>query len=405
MSARSFTLTAALPEDITRSLAEARGHVASPAGGLVFLSGALAQSAARVAEYVRVAWKGVPACVIPAAGVITERGETESTSAMSGILWAGGRAATFSSSSDDSDDDQLGRDELRAADPSPTLASSLEAAAIAAGKPRSATAIVFARSEALRDEILDGFAGAAAKVCVLGAGTTSGRAITVDPGGRITRGELAGLLISGLATPIVESTPACRLLSPFLPIEEASGGFVLRVGGRSALDFLSSLTNEMGRDAATQGAPQGRSAPIVFAAIADGEAVNEGEDRYTVRPVRGVDPARGGVLIGREARVGARFTFGVRDAGAARAGLESAARAVATAALGSAPRFAIYLSCAGRGEALYGAPDVESRILRQRFGDLPIAGMHSSFELTPWAHGAARLALYTGVLALFRSPS
>jgi hypothetical protein len=48
---------------------------------------------------------------------------------------------------------------------------------------------------------------------------------------------------------------------------------------------------------------------------------------------------------------------------------------------------------------------VEARILRQRFGDLPIVGMHSAFEIVPWAPGEARLALYTGVLALFRSPS
>ena len=39
------------------------------------------------------------------------------------------------------------------------------------------------------------------------------------------------------------------------------------------------------------------------------------------------------------------------------------------------------------------------------FGDLPIAGMHSSFELLPRSAGQARIAMYSGVLALFRSPS
>ena len=90
---------------------------------------------------------------------------------------------------------------------------------------------------------------------------------------------------------------------------------------------------------------------------------------------------------------------------AAKAGVESIARRVMKQALGSAPRFAVYMSCAGRGQGLYGAPDVESRILRQRFGDLPIAGMHSAFEIAPWGPGNAKVALYTGVLALFRSPS
>lgn len=110
-------------------------------------------------------------------------------------------------------------------------------------------------------------------------------------------------------------------------------------------------------------------------------------------------------MIGREARVGDRFAFGVRSAAAARSGLEAKARAVATSALGSAPRFALYVSCAGRGRSLYGSPDVEARVLRQRFGDLPIAGMHSAFELVPWGVGEARVSIYTSVLALFRSPS
>ena len=110
-------------------------------------------------------------------------------------------------------------------------------------------------------------------------------------------------------------------------------------------------------------------------------------------------------MVGPDARTGLRMGFAVRDATTARSGLEATARSISRQALGAAPRFAVYLSCAGRGQGLYGAPDVESRILRQRFGDLPIAGMHSAFEIAPWAPGEARIALYTGVLALFRSPS
>jgi small ligand-binding sensory domain FIST len=152
------------------------------------------------------------------------------------------------------------------------------------------------------------------------------------------------------------------------------------------------------RGAAQGGAPPPQ--PVVFVALADAEG-----DRFVVRPVRGIDPARRGVLVGPEVRPGMRVAFAVRDAAAARSGLEATARGVAQQAMGSAPRFALFLSCAGRGQGLYGAPDVEARILRQRFGDLPIVGMHSAFEIVPWAPGEARLALYTGVLALFRSPS
>ena len=140
---------------------------------------------------------------------------------------------------------------------------------------------------------------------------------------------------------------------------------------------------------------------MVFVALAEpGDS-----PRYVVRPVRGIDPTRRGVMVGPEVKPGMRLAFAVRDAAAARSGLQSAVSTLSRQSLGAVPRFALYLSCAGRGQGLYGAPDVEARILRQRFGDLPIAGMHSAFEIVPWGPGEARLALYTGVLALFRSPS
>jgi small ligand-binding sensory domain FIST len=71
---------------------------------------------------------------------------------------------------------------------------------------------------------------------------------------------------------------------------------------------------------------------------------------------------------------------------------------------GSAPRFGVYVNCAGRGASLYGSADVDARIIRGRFPELPFAGISSSFEIAPHA-GAPVMQLYTGVLSLFTSPS
>jgi small ligand-binding sensory domain FIST len=383
MAARSFATTLATAEDISRALADVKGGVASPSGGLVFVSGALTQQVGRVAEQVRSAWRGVPACVIPGAGVLTERSEIEGATAASGVLWSGGGAVPFAIS-------ELGEGS------DGVLA---DAIAEAAGG-RRATALVFARPEAFRTEYLEEvgerLAGAPG-LQVFGAGTVGGAAVVVTAEGKLLEAPIAGLVLKGLAPPIADASPACKLLSQFERIDEASAGMVARVGGQPALDLLSALTAELPRQQGQQ--------PLVFAALAEDEPDADGRERYVVRPVRGIDPARKSVLIGREARPGVRFAFGVRDAAAARAGLQDMARQVAQQALGAAPRFAIYLSCAGRGQGLYGAGDVEARILRQRFGDLPIAGMHSAFEIAPFGPGRARLALYTGVLALFRSPS
>ncbi len=393
--ARSFSATCG-PDGLRHHLADLRNAVPSASGGVVFVSGQLAQRASGVAELVRSTWRGTPACVVPAAGVLSERGEIEGDTGASGVLWSGGRVTPFALPE-------------RAEEPGRRLREPL---ARTIGH-RSATAILFARPGAFAPEMLEAFASCAPGACLFGAGTASGSSIGVTSEGELLEGPAIGLAITGFAPPIVDASPAARLLEGFHPIEDVSGGVVLRAGGRAALDLLSAATASLGEPPSPQ--------QLVLAALADpldprgGTAEPRGEaaepaaalrsERYVLRPIRGVDPARRGLLLGDDARPGVRLAFAVRDAAAARAGLEGIARQVSRSALGSAPRFALYLSCAGRGQGLYGAPDVEARILRQRFADLPIAGMHSSFEITPWAPGQARLALYTGVLALFRAPS
>lgn len=382
MAARSFCTNAGALDALLRVLRETRSEVPTPAGGIIFVTGALAPHLHTLAERVRTVWKGVPTVLVPGAGVLSERGEIEGSPAASGLLWSGGRALPIA----------LGGPE----DPARELG---EAIGTALG-PRPGTVLLFHRPEGFDPALLEGLQATMPGSCVFGAGTVGGSAVVITPEGEVLTGRAVALSVAGLASPIVAASPACRLLSEMRTIEEVNGGLVLRMGGRSALEELS-------RAAPNIGSGSGETQPLVFAALAEAdEALTEdGRTRFVVRPVRGIDPARRGVMIGGEARVGMRLGFGVRDPAAARADLEATARTVAKNALGAAPRFAIYLTCAGRGQGLYGAADVESRILKHRFGDLPIAGMHSSFEIAPRPQGAARLELYTGVLALFRSPS
>jgi small ligand-binding sensory domain FIST len=382
MAARSFCTNAGALDALLRVLRETRSEVASPAGGIIFVSGALAPHLPTLAARVRTVWKGFPTVLVPGSGVLNERGEIEGAPAASGLLWSGGKALPIA----------LGGPE----DPARELG---EAIGSALG-PRPGTVMLFHRPEGFDPALLEGLSSTMPGACVFGAGTVGGSAVVITPEGEVLSGRAVALSVAGLASPLVAASPACRLVTDMRTIEEVSGGLVLRMGGRSALEELSLAAPNVGSGG-------GEGQPLVFAALAEGDEPlsEDGRTRYVVRPVRGIDPARRGVMIGGEARPGMRLAFGVRDAAAARTNLEATARTLAKNALGAAPRFAIYLSCAGRGQGLYGAPDVESRILRQRFGDLPIAGMHSSFEISPRPKGPARLELYTGVLALFRSPS
>ncbi|HSN96859.1 MAG TPA: hypothetical protein VLS89_01130, partial [Candidatus Nanopelagicales bacterium] len=220
--------------------------MASPAGGLVFVSGPLVQRLPAVAGLVREAWRGVPACVVPAAGVLSEREEIEREGAASGLLWQGARAAAFSA-------------------PAGGLAEALGRAA--AEGHRAHTAVIFARPDSFDPGELAGLSAAAEGACVIGAGTAGAAPVAISASGDLLEGVAAGLSISGLAPPVVESSPACRLLSDFHVVEEvAQGGLVLRAGGRSALELLSSCTAQSARRGATDPA---EPAPVVFVALAD----------------------------------------------------------------------------------------------------------------------------------------
>jgi len=84
--------------------------------------------------------------------------------------------------------------------------------------------------------------------------------------------------------------------------------------------------------------------------------------------------------------------------------LELCVRELGRDAGGAAPLFGVYVSCAGRGSGLYGSPDVDLRILRGRFPEVPWVGMHSAFEIAPF-QGKANVHFYTGVVGLFTQPS
>jgi small ligand-binding sensory domain FIST len=194
---------------------------------------------------------------------------------------------------------------------------------------------------------------------------------------------------------------------PLKTISKTRGSMVLEIEGAPALEVLSSVADNL------------EDQPLVFVALAPplpsealrvDPSLEHAAERTPERPdvliraVQGVDPVRRGLLVSDEVRPGMRLAFAVRDARAAREDLQTAVRELVREARGAAPRFGIYLNCAGRGTSLYGQRDVDLKILKARLGELPLAGMQSSFEVSE-VFGKPALQLYTGVLGLFTAPS
>ena len=228
---------------------------------------------------------------------------------------------------------------------------------------------------------------------LFGGGTAGDRLVVASmPGQELVVGSAGALVASNLHGPLLASSPACRLLMPLGRITKVRGPMVLEIEGEPALEVLSATAKHL------------PDQPLVLAALAGPASAGEERPALLVRGIQGVDPARQGVIVAEEIKDGMRLAFAVRDAAAARADLEAALQRLSRDAAGALPSFGVFLSCAGRGASLYGQPDVDVRLVRARFPDVPLAGMHSSFEIAPH-DGAAMLQLYTGVLAVFTAPS
>lgn len=391
-AAQSFSFAGDDPDKAARAFSQAARRVTRPSGAVVFAAGALGERLVQLGRAITQAAPGLPVCLAAGAGVVSERGEVEGQSAATGIVWSGGSAQPFSVTGQNAE----------------SVGSQLsQAIRSSEGNGRSTTALVFARPNGLAPHVLEPLSELR-RTRVIGAGTVGeAPVVAAFADGNLSPGPAGGMVLSGMAAPLVRASAACRLLMPLKIISKTRGSMVLEIEGAPALEVLRSVADNL------------EDQPLVFVALAPplqadpnvlDPALERRSERSSERPevliraVQGVDPVRRGLMVSDEVKPGMRLAFAVRDAKAAREDLQTAVRELLREANGAAPRFGIYINCAGRGSSLYGQRDVDLKILKARFGEMPLAGMQSSFEVSE-VGGKPALQLYTGVLGLFTAPS
>ena len=377
-TATSLLVRGESPGRLVSSIRDAAAGLGSqkPAGGLVFAAGNMATKLGAVAEALGRANLGFPLLLASGAGVVTERGEIEGESAAAVLLWLGGAAEAWV---------------VSASQPELCLALSRELCARNEAS-RAQTALVFLRPNGVQPSSIEALHGLKGS-CLVGAGTLADSDVyAVASSGTVSMGAAGALTLRGVPSPILASSPACKLLMPLREISEVRGSMVLAIEGEPALEVLSTVAHAL------------VDQPLVFVALASERGEGSVRPPLLLRAVQGVDPARHGLIVSEEVKKGMRMAFAIRDASAARADFEMRIREVARESAGAAPRFGICLNCAGRGVALYKNSDTDLRMLKARFGDIPWVGVFGSFEIAPHG-GEPALQLYSSVVGLFTSPS
>jgi small ligand-binding sensory domain FIST len=241
-------------------------------------------------------------------------------------------------------------------------------------------------------DFLAGVSEAAPGALLTGAGASGGAAgCRVFYEGTARSDACVALVLPRELRPTIGMTQGCQALSEPLTITAADGNLILEIEGRPPLEALNRTISNPSLPGLRQ------MTPHLLAGI--GERGADGRSDYVVRHFAIAEGDRPALAVAEPVRVGQTIRFTVRDAIGARDDMKAMLDEQADAHANHPPRFGVYFNCAGRGSALYGQPGLDPTLIRRRFGDLPVVGIESSFEIGP-ACGRPRIHMFTGVLLL-----
>ncbi|MBB3263119.1 small ligand-binding sensory domain FIST [Azospirillum sp. OGB3] len=205
-------------------------------------------------------------------------------------------------------------------------------------------------------------------------------------GGPVADGGVSGVLFAPQVPVATGLSQGCTPIGPVRTITAAEDNVVLEIDGRPALEvFKEDIGELLARDLKRVSGYIFAGLPIAGSDTAD----------YLVRDLIAIDPRAGWIAVAHHVQSGQPILFTRRDQQSAEADMR---RMLANLKkrVKTTPKGALYVSCIARGPSLFGEGSQELALIRETFGDIPLAGFFASGEISN-----ARLYGYTGVLTLF----
>src|SRR5688500_15689502 len=247
------------------------------------------------------------------------------------------------------------------------------------------------------DEVLSGMAdhcpGSVAIGGMAGGGQDQGENRLLLNDGVYTSG-LIGVAISGAVSVRTVVSQGCRPIGERYVVTKAERNVIHELSGLPALDQLRQMFESLSN----------HDRNLAQNALHVGIVMDEQRNRFErgdflVRNLIGADRSSGSLAIGDMVTEGQTIQFHVRDAQSASEDLNLMMAADrsrhTTPTLG-----ALLFSCCGRGRGLFGRPHHDVTVVRERAGDIPVAGFFAQGEIGT-VGGANFLHGYTASVALF----
>lgn len=202
----------------------------------------------------------------------------------------------------------------------------------------------------------------------------------------LSEGGISGVIFDEHVPIITGLTQGCSPVGPIHTLTESDGNIAISIDNRPALEVMKEDIGEiLARDL-------NRIGGYIFAGF---PVTDSDTGDYLVRNLLGIDPEAGALAIGEYLQDNRPIMFCKRDGRTAVEDLQAMVNKVKQRTHGRI-KGALYFTCLGRGQHMFGEPHRELQLISEILGDIPLAGFYANGEIA-----GNRLYGYTGVLTLF----
>ncbi len=188
----------------------------------------------------------------------------------------------------------------------------------------------------------------------------------------------------------------CRPIGGRMQITESERNMLIELDGRSTFDVLREMFAGMSeRDQRLA------QHSLFLGVVMDefNEAPKLGD--FLIRNIIGMDARRGALAVGEYLKEGQIVQFHLRDAETSSQDLNDMLTQYSSDGVQTSGSGALLFQCLGRGEYLYGRPDHDTDMFRDKVGDIPLAGFFCNGEIGQ-VSGSTYLHGYTSSFGIFR---
>ena len=215
-------------------------------------------------------------------------------------------------------------------------------------------------------------------------------------GSQVHRSGAVGIGMQGNIAMDTVVAQGCRPVGKLMSITESQQNLIIGLDQRPPLEVLKELfasasdrDRELMQNSLTLG-------------IAMDDFVEEPQHgSFLIRNITGMDSRSGAMAIGEMLREGQRVQFHLRDALTSAEDLATLLSRYGSEERAIPCQGALLFSCNGRGQYLYGQPDHDTDMFREKVGPIPLGGFFCAGEIGP-VGGATFLHGQTSSFGIFR---